>query len=248
MCLLIVLRGEFADHPIVVAANRDERKDRASSPPGLWVGRRRRVIAPRDRVAGGTWIGVNDRGMFAGITNIAGEPPVPGSASRGSLPHQALDTDSLPEAVTVVRAALATGPWSPCQLVLCDGRATVVIRHVRGLTESREHPATTVLSNQHAAGTLSLPALPAAQAAPAGDAATRLELLRPLLLDRGGDGRHPVLKDDGDHGTVSSSLLAVPAADPTRLLWLYAAGAPDRIPYRNYGNLGRRLLPDGDSG
>ncbi|MBK8100853.1 MAG: NRDE family protein [Planctomycetes bacterium] len=246
MCLLIVLRGEFADHPIVVAANRDERKDRPSSPPGLWIGRRRRVIAPRDRVAGGTWLGVNDRGLFAGITNLASEPPIPGSASRGSLPHAALDCDGLEQAVAVVRAELVARPWSGCQLVLCDGRTTVVIRHCRGDTTVSEHPATTVLSNEHAPGALVLPGLSAALAAPAADAAARLSHLRPLLLDRGGDGRHPVLKDAGERGTVSSSLLAVPAGEPTRLLWLYAAGAPDRVPFRDYGNLGRRLLPDAD--
>ena len=71
MCLLIVVRGRFAGHPIVVAGNRDERRDRKASPPGLWVGERRRVLSPRDRVAGGTWLGVNDLGAFAGLTNIA---------------------------------------------------------------------------------------------------------------------------------------------------------------------------------
>lgn len=248
MCLLIVLRGEFAEHPIVVAANRDERKDRASSPPGLWVGRRRRVIAPRDRLAGGTWLGVNDRGLFAGITNIAGELPVAGSPSRGSLPQLALDTDNLTAGVDVIRSTLRHGAWSACQLVLCDGRSTVVIRHVRGETIVGEQPATTVLSNQHAPGTLALAGLPVAMATPAADAAGRLEQLRPLLLDRGGEGRHATLKHGAEHATVSSSLLAVPAADPTRLLWLYAAGSPDQAPYRNYGNLGRRLLPEVEPG
>ena len=29
--------------------------------------------------------------------------------------------------------------------------------------------------------------------------------------------------------------------DPRALVWRYAAGAPDEVEYRNYGNLARRL-------
>ena len=39
-------------------------------------------------------------------------------------------------------------------------------------------------------------------------------------------------------------LVAVPASDPLQMLWRYAAGPPDTSEYRNYGNLGRRLLGD----
>jgi hypothetical protein len=39
-------------------------------------------------------------------------------------------------------------------------------------------------------------------------------------------------------------LLAVPAGDPGQLVWRYAAGPPDVTEFRNYGNLGRRLLPE----
>jgi len=41
---------------------------------------------------------------------------------------------------------------------------------------------------------------------------------------------------------VSSSLIAIPRGDLRELVWRYAAGAPDEVPYRNYGNLARRLV------
>ncbi|MBL8733235.1 MAG: hypothetical protein JNN13_12760, partial [Planctomycetes bacterium] len=70
------------------------------------------------------------------------------------------------------------------------------------------------------------------------------DLLAAVLRYPGGDGRHAVLKLGDGYGTVSSSLLAVPHDDATQLTWRYAPGSPDVTAYRNYGNLGRRLLPD----
>jgi hypothetical protein len=244
MCLLIVLRSQQPAFPVLVASNRDERRDRKASPPGLWLGQRRRAITPRDRLAGGTWIGVNDRGLFAGLTNVTGAPIPKAAPSRGHLVPLALDQDGLDAAAAAVGALLAATPHGGCQLVLCDGQHTRVLRHVDGVTTVLDWAdPLLVVSNEHAPGQLSLPQL-AAAAAPNGTAQERLQRLRPLLLDRGGDGRHAVLKTGGDYGTVSSSLLAV-AAEPGQLVWLYAAGPPDVTDYRNYGNLGRRLVDDG---
>lgn len=244
MCLLILLRGLHETHPIVVASNRDEHFDRKAAPPGLWVGERRRVLSPRDRRAGGTWLGVNDRGLFAGLTNIAQAPPVPEAPSRGHLPHLALDQDDLAAATAAVSAAAAATPHAGFQLVLCDGTQTRVLRHQAGRMEVIEWPdPVLVVSNEHAPGMLELPLLDRALG-PFGSPASRLEVLKPQLLDRGGERRHRILKKGGEHGTVSSSLIAVPADDPRGLIWLYAAGPPDETQYRNYGNLGRRLVED----
>ena len=66
MCTLVVASHVLPDRPLVVVANRDEQLDRASSPPFAW---KEGFFAPRDDVAGGTWLGVNDHGVFVGITN-----------------------------------------------------------------------------------------------------------------------------------------------------------------------------------
>ncbi len=244
MCLLIVLRGRFASHPVLVAGNRDERHDRKASPPGLWVGHRHRAISPRDRLADGTWLAVSDRGLFAGLTNVVGVDAAPGATSRGVLPHLAIDGGDLDAAIAAVTAAVAAAPFAGFQLVLCDGRRTVCLRHDRrGLTRIDWDDEVLVLGNEHGPGELALPGL-AAALQPRASPADQLEALRPLLLDTGGPGRHAVLKRGSDRGTVSSSLIAVPAVDPLQLSWRYAAGPPDVTEYRNYGNLGRRLLRD----
>lgn len=246
MCILIVLRGLHRDHPIVVGANRDERTDRKAAPPGLWAGRRSRMLSPRDREAGGTWLAVNERGWFAGITNVAGAPKVPDAPSRGHLPHQALDQEDLDAAVAAVQKLVAEHAHSGFQLVLCDGARTIVLRNAGGALRIVEWPdPVLVVTNEHAPGEF-VPRLLAPALALVPDVQRRLDALQPLLADRGGDGHHAVCKRGDGYGTVSSSLLAVPAGDLRHLVWRYAPGPPDVTPYRNYGNLGRRLRVEPD--
>lgn len=244
MCILIVLRGFHADHPLVVAANRDERLDRASAPPGLFVGSQRRMLSPRDKVAGGTWLAIDDGSRFAGITNLAGIPPVPDAPSRGLLPHLALDESSLEAGVAAVERRVAEHAHSGFQLVLADARHTIVLRHVHGVLRrwDWEHQVL-VVTNEHGPGELEPRGLARATAVGI-DLDTRLDLLAAVLSDRGGDGWHAITKRGEGYGTVSSSLVALPAGDPTRLVWRFAPGPPDTTAYRNYGNLGRRLLPE----
>jgi uncharacterized protein with NRDE domain len=77
----------FGDHPLIVAANRDEHYDRPSAPPRLWNASPA-IIAGRDLRAGGTWLGVNETGLLAGILNrhFDGQNSVvPDARSRGLL-------------------------------------------------------------------------------------------------------------------------------------------------------------------
>ena len=244
MCILIVLRRFHDGHPIVVAGNRDERTDRPAAPPGLWVGAHHRVLSPRDRRAGGTWLAVDDRGWFAGVTNIAGHPPVAGAPSRGHLPHVALDQQDLDAAVAAVSARVREHAHSAFQLVLCDRERTIVVRHAAGRIEVVDWaPPVLAVTNEHGPGALALRGLEMALA-PSLDVGRRLDLLGQLMRDPGGEGHHVVCKRGEGYGTVSSSLVAIPAHDPRQLVWRYAAGPPDVTAFRNYGNLGRRLLPD----
>ena len=70
MCTLIVLHRCVPGRPLVVAANRDEFLDRPAEGPALRSSRTGQIVAPRDLEAGGTWVGVSARGVFAGLTNL----------------------------------------------------------------------------------------------------------------------------------------------------------------------------------
>ncbi len=244
MCLLIVLAGLDEEYPILVAGNRDEFRHRTASPPGLFVGSRRRMISPRDRQAAGTWMAVNDAGFFAGLTNFGGLRAPPDASTRGDLPHLVLDGENIADGVR----AIETGgrSYNPFQMLVSDGSVIHSITGDGGVIEHIEiEGGVAVASNEHRVGGLEIPGLEEV-CAPGQPPEARIDLLKTILLDRGGSSGHPILKKGGDYGTVSSSLVAVHREDPRRLIWWYAAGESDDVPYRNYGNLGRRLLTGPD--
>jgi len=241
MCLLIVLNRVEERYPIVVASNRDELRSRAASPPGLQVGEQRRMLAPRDRRAGGTWIGVNDSGLFACLTNLT-TAKVEAERSRGHLPLMALDRSDLQAGIAAVAAEVEGRSYAGFQLLLADGQETWVLEHDGGQLQVRASPgAATVISNEHRLGELVIPGLEAAADRDL-DLEKRLSLLAAILLDEGDRSGHRVLKKGGEYGTVSSSIMAISPEDPRSLIWRYAKGPPDEAAYLNYGNLGRRLL------
>jgi uncharacterized protein with NRDE domain len=109
--------------PLVVAANRDERLGRPSedwalrAPPG-----EPRHVAPRDALAGGTWIGVGASGLFAGITNFhaaPGHPPDPSRRSRGELVTRMLGQPSARTAREHAARAEAAA-YNPFHLLVAD--------------------------------------------------------------------------------------------------------------------------------
>lgn len=246
MCLLILVTGVDSDHPILVASNRDEQRDRPAAPPGLFVGERHRMLSPRDRRAGGTWLAVGDDGGFAGLTNLAGVPVPDGAATRGDLPHEAIDAGGVDAGAERIRQLVASRPYGGFQIAISDGARTRVLAHAGGgrLEEHELAGGSLVISNEHRLGELHLPGL-AAACEPGLSVDERLATMAALLLDQGEHSGHRILKLGGDYGTVSSSLIAVPGEPLSAgLVWRYAAGSPDQAPYRNYGNLARRLLPD----
>lgn len=125
MCTLALAWRVDRRWPVVVAANRDERLGR---PAESWAVRDApgggKLAAPRDAKAGGTWIGVSGRGLFAGLTNyhapVAWYPDL-GRSSRGELVEVALGSPSAAAARGVLAAAPAAR-WNPFHLVVADAR------------------------------------------------------------------------------------------------------------------------------
>src|SRR5690349_17969999 len=92
MCTILAALGVWEETPLVIAANRDEALDRPASEPRVWPAGEvadRVVLAPRDLRAGGTWLGLNDAGLFVGITNRRA-PADPTRRSRGDIVFEAL--------------------------------------------------------------------------------------------------------------------------------------------------------------
>lgn len=85
MCIAYLSIGH-PDWPLLIAANRDEFHRRASAPAAPWPGHPG-LIAGRDLVAGGTWLGWTRAGRFGFLTNYRepGRTPPPDAPSRGTL-------------------------------------------------------------------------------------------------------------------------------------------------------------------
>jgi hypothetical protein len=120
MCTLVVAAGIVPDAPLVVVANRDEVLSRPSRPPFHWPGTD--FVAPRDEVAGGTWLGYTARGLFVGILNRFLGPNDPARRSRGALVVDTLGYRSAAEAHAAL-AELDPHRYNGFHLVYADARA-----------------------------------------------------------------------------------------------------------------------------
>jgi uncharacterized protein with NRDE domain len=72
MCLILFAHQAVPDYPLVVAANRDEFFARPSRHADFWSdqNQQQEILAGKDLVAGGTWLGITRSGRFAAVTNI----------------------------------------------------------------------------------------------------------------------------------------------------------------------------------
>jgi uncharacterized protein with NRDE domain len=85
MCLILLAIRTHRDYKLIVAANRDEYYERPSSPPRFWEDAPH-LLAGRDLVAGGAWLGITRQGRFAAVTNYRDPSRIkPDAPSRGKL-------------------------------------------------------------------------------------------------------------------------------------------------------------------
>ncbi len=85
MCLILFSYQPDTLIPFVLGANRDEYFERPTLAADFWPDAPH-ILAGRDQVSGGTWIGITQSGRFAALTNIREpSPKVDNRLSRGEL-------------------------------------------------------------------------------------------------------------------------------------------------------------------
>ncbi|NQW11640.1 MAG: NRDE family protein [Alphaproteobacteria bacterium] len=244
MCTVITLRRPGHPWPLLLAANRDEMADRPWKPPARHWPDRPEVIAGLDVLAGGSWLGLNDLGVVAGILNRHGTlGPAAGRRSRGELVLEALDHA---DAADTARAFEAIEPTSyrPFNMIVADSRDAFWIAH-RG-----DHAAITVepipegvsmLTAHDLNDTIGSPRvaryLHRFRAAPSPDPArddwgawSMLLGARDADPEAGPAGAMTVTSFTG-FGTSSAALIALPAPGGGRPVFRFAAGRPDHTPF-----------------
>ncbi|MFQ5654872.1 MAG: NRDE family protein, partial [Planctomycetota bacterium] len=234
MCLAIISFGSTPGWPVFVAANRDEDYRRPSEPPRCDEVAGVMRLAPRDLRAGGTWIGVNDHGVFALITNRSDLPLPRGKPrSRGLLLLDLLGRPGLDAALELLERA--PEPVSaPYNLVVGDGGRLFAIEKegCEALRIEALPPGLHVVTNLGPSRDTEIPEAARARELWQEAAAASEEPFRAaarVLRDRGGGGAPPLCRHLGDRGTVSSTLLGL--GDGGEIAFEHAAGPPCVAPY-----------------
>ena len=240
VCTLAVYVGCVHDHPLIVAANRDEALARPSLPPAVLRDEAPRAFGGRDVTAGGTWLGINEDGLVAGVLNRQVRLPRDMTCrSRGQLCLDLLAFHRVDEAAARV-AREPAGRYNPFNLLLADatgafvasqaaGEAPRVERLERGLhlltNLDVDDPRCPRIGASHAGFAAAGEAFTAE-----GDVDALVDRLTTRLADHTTalDPRGPgALCVHGDgYGTRSSTIIVRTVAGRTR--WYHADGPPCR--------------------
>jgi len=239
VCTLILAWQVFADAPAVVAANRDEVFDRPSNAPHVWDSTPR-ILAPSDDEAGGTWIGYNEHGVFAAITNRWLDDPPAAQRSRGLLVRDALGAETAEDAARRVEQSLDRNSYDGFNLVLADETAALSVEWDGSLSVTNFEPGVHVVVNVGADGRYRIPEF---RAAVGQEQAENADALRTALqpepgessdrwLDRAADAiadhEYGVCVHGDGFGTRSSSLVRLAGEQQT---YWFADGPPCETEY-----------------
>jgi uncharacterized protein with NRDE domain len=125
VCLVLIAVDVHPRYRMVVAANRDEFYERPTA-AATWWDDEPEVLAGRDLLSGGTWMGVTRGGRFAAITNFREPDKIREDApSRGHLVMEALTATADPVGtLELIRAE--SGPYNGFNLLVGDSGGLAV--------------------------------------------------------------------------------------------------------------------------
>lgn len=140
MCLLVVAFQLFEDAPLLIGANRDEFLNRPAVSMTVLRPEEPRVLGGQDQQSGGTWLAINEWGVFAGLTNQPREAGRdPSRRTRGELPlalTQGADAKSgVDEFLAHHRSSDYNGSW-----LLAGDRDALFFIDFTGLKEATAEP------------------------------------------------------------------------------------------------------------
>ncbi len=242
MCTLALYTRVGAAVPLLVAANRDEFLDRATAAPRLlsvapWI------VAGQDLVAGGTWLGLNERGLVVGLLNRRSvAAPDATLESRGLLCLRALQCGTVDEVADLLRTEEGSR-YNPFTL-LAAARDDALVGVARGdeIEIRRLQPGLHLLTNLE----VNDPNCPRIQRSlgrfialqsPIGTGSDGFvaELRSVLSQHTAAGGTPSVAYEDGlcihrgPYGTRSSSIIALDSSGSAR--YWHAEGPPCRSDY-----------------
>jgi len=248
MSLLAVLYQLVPDSPILVAGNREESFDRICPTPSIQSGKPR-ILASVDQASGGTYLGVNQHGMFCGAVSRRKPFDPINPKSRSLLCRDMLKTGSARQAVDLALEELHSGQYKGVNYVVADsesgwvihaGAETNVVELNEGLSiigendvddkeDERVAMARRLLTLQMLDSPVKFLAVASKVFARAPTAAPH----RPSMVVR-----------EKNFGTVSSTLISL-GKKPRDAIYQYSNGAPDQSKFEDYSPMLRDILSRG---
>jgi len=244
MCMLALLYRVARGTPILVAANREERFDRPTQYPKIQSGSPR-VVCGMDRHAGGTWLGVNQYGLFCAVTNRRKLRMPLEPRSRGLLCRELLDLRNARDAAAYAAKEMATGAYAGANYICADAKYAAVVHGADKVEVVELTPGLHVISSGDVNAArderddfvrrmLELHTL---------DSAVTFLAVASRVFSRKSDNinRRGVVLTGNDFGTVSSTLLSLPRKIQ-QAVYQYAPGPPCDCAYDDLSALLRQVL------
>jgi len=247
MCILAIQYRLVPETPILVAANREESYDRAGLPPTIQSGKPR-VLCGVDKQAGGTWLGVNQHGLFVGVCNRKKGSPPASPRSRGTLARELLRASTARRAVDTALDEVSSEKYEGVNFVIADAESGWVVHGGDDYEAVRLEDGLSIIANHDvndprderiklAHRLLTLQTL---------DSPVKFLAIASKVFARpaSAPGRPSMVMRGQEHGTVCSTLLAL-GKKPRDAIYQYADGAPDKVKYEDYSPLLRDILSRG---
>ena len=242
MCTLILLWRVVDHYDLVLGMNRDELTARPSEPPTFMDGSPA-IVAPRDRQAGGTWVGASGNGLVMALSNRRGRTSA-SARSRGLLLLDALHSPTIPAADILLQRETQAREYNLFNLLAASRKEVRFFRYDGQVSAGRGHEGVNIVTNEggNVAGE---PRTELAQdllaKSPVRSIQDAVRTLQATLRTHAAGSGPSLCNHAAGGGTVSSTLLAVSNEDPGENVLLYADGAPCQTPYRDYHEVIRRL-------
>jgi hypothetical protein len=244
MCTLAILYRTVRGTPILVASNREEQRDRPTQYPKIQSGTPR-IVCGIDRKAGGTWLGVNQHGLFCTVLNRKKKRVPLDPRSRGLLCREMLELRNAKEAADFAARELATGRYAGANYLCADAKYAAVIYGGDEVKALEITPGLHIITNGNmddyrderhelVRRMLTLHTL---------DSAVTFLAVASRAFSRKPDshGRRGVVMLGEEFGTVSSTLISLPRKIQQAIMQ-YSPGPPCNHPYDDLSALLRQVL------
>ena len=244
MCTLAILYRVARNTPILLAANREEYFSRVTQYPKIQPGTPR-VVCGIDRQAGGTWLGVNQFGLLAAVSNRP-KAMVPSSrapaacsavicwtgvtpAMQWHMPSKSFPAASTPAPTTCCAdakyAAVVYGGNRVEVAELTPGLHTLTNGNIDDLRDERHEFVRRMLTLHTLDSAVTFLAVAS----------------RAFSRKQDGEGRRGLVSTGGEYGTVSSTLLSL-GRKIQHSIYQYSPGPPSEYPYDDLSALLRQVL------